>query len=253
VSRLTYANVTASLALFLALGGTSYALTVSGRQVQDGSLTTADVRNNSLTGADVRNGSLRATDFAAGQLRAGPDGPQGPAGPAGAPGATGPAGPAGPAGPRGAQGARGVDGADAALSGTVVVSSLDFEADDPAEQLNYSEGCVNAGDGHAALFGALDIPGGTRVTEIEATVLDAAGGLENVVLNAMQQTIATGGGQTRGNADSSGWSGLETVTITPTGTLEHSATGHPLLSVDFNATDPVAHRFCGAVVRWERP
>jgi hypothetical protein len=45
----------ALVALFVALGGTSYAaLVVTGRNVRNGSLTGADVRTNSLTGVDVR-------------------------------------------------------------------------------------------------------------------------------------------------------------------------------------------------------
>jgi hypothetical protein len=100
-----YANVTATLALFVALGGTSFAAaTISSSDVQNGSLTGADVRNESLksrdidngslTGSDLRNGSVKssdvddasllAADFKPGELPAGPQGPQGPQGPAGA-------------------------------------------------------------------------------------------------------------------------------------------------------------------------
>ena len=79
--RLSYANVVASLALFVALGGTGYAaIAITGKNVKDASLTGKDVRNSSLTTADVKNGSLLKQDFKAGQL---------PAGPAGAPGAPG--------------------------------------------------------------------------------------------------------------------------------------------------------------------
>jgi len=48
-SRLTFSNVLASLALFVALGGTSDAVNEISRR---------DVKNNSLTGSDVENGSL---------------------------------------------------------------------------------------------------------------------------------------------------------------------------------------------------
>jgi hypothetical protein len=98
-----YANVTATLALFVALGGTSYAAaTISGSDVQNGSLTGSDVRNESLkgrdvdngslTGSDLKNGSLRAADFKAGDLPAGPQGAPGPQGPQGIQGPQGPAG-----------------------------------------------------------------------------------------------------------------------------------------------------------------
>lgn len=85
---LTYSNVMATAAVFVALGGTSYAaVKIGGDDVRNGSLTGKDVKNGSLAGRDVkngslgtrdvRNGSLRATDFRAGQLPAGPQGAKG--------------------------------------------------------------------------------------------------------------------------------------------------------------------------------
>jgi hypothetical protein len=85
-SRLTYANVVATVAVFIALGGSSYAaLTVTGKNVKNSSLTGSDIKNNSVTGkdvksirsADVTDRSLLAKDFAAGQLPAGPKGETG--------------------------------------------------------------------------------------------------------------------------------------------------------------------------------
>ena len=62
-SRLTYANVVASLALFLVLsGGTAVALTGSNTvfsdDIVDGQVRSSDVHNDSLTGADVNEPSL---------------------------------------------------------------------------------------------------------------------------------------------------------------------------------------------------
>jgi hypothetical protein len=80
-----YANVTATLALIVALGGTSYAAivlpanSVGSRQLRRSAVTSSRLRANAVTSAKVKNGSLRAADFKAGQL---------PAGPAGAAGAT---------------------------------------------------------------------------------------------------------------------------------------------------------------------
>ena len=89
--------VAAYLALFVALGGSSYAaITVTGKNVRDGSLTGSDVKNSSLGTADVKNGSLLAGDFKGGQLPAGPRGPFGAAGPQGPRGGTGPQGATGP-------------------------------------------------------------------------------------------------------------------------------------------------------------
>ena len=60
--RLSFANVTAVLALFVALGGTSYAaLEITGRDVENGTLSGIDVRNQSLTGLEVRK--LTRKDF----------------------------------------------------------------------------------------------------------------------------------------------------------------------------------------------
>ena len=92
-------NAVAYLALFVALGGTSFAAAtvITGKNVKDSSLTGADVKNNSLTGGDVKNssltgadlraesvnsddvadGSLLGADFAPGQLPAGAQGPKG--------------------------------------------------------------------------------------------------------------------------------------------------------------------------------
>lgn len=72
--RITFANVTALLALFMALGGGSYAVAQSGLDsgdVRNNSLHGRDIRNSSLTSSDIRNGSLRARDFRRGQLRRG--------------------------------------------------------------------------------------------------------------------------------------------------------------------------------------
>ncbi len=88
--RLTFANVTSLLALFVALGGSSYAaIKVTGKNVKDSSLTGKDIKNSSLAGGDVKDSSLGLRDFKRSEL---PTGPQGPGG------LTGPQGPAGPAG-----------------------------------------------------------------------------------------------------------------------------------------------------------
>lgn len=104
-TRLTYANVMASAAVFIALGGTSYAAlsigsadvrnnslrsadirnnTLQSRDVRNNALTSSDIRNNTLRSSDIRNGSLLATDFKAGQLPAGAQGPKGDTGASGA-------------------------------------------------------------------------------------------------------------------------------------------------------------------------
>ena len=91
IRHLTFANVMSCVAVFIALGGTSYAaIKVSGKNVNNNSLTGTDIKNESVGSKDVKNRSLLAKDFKSGQL---PAGGRGPAGPAGATGAQGPPGP----------------------------------------------------------------------------------------------------------------------------------------------------------------
>ena len=62
--KLSYANVVATLALFLALGGVGYAATqlprnsVGRAQLKAGAVTSAKVKNKSLRGVDIKTGSL---------------------------------------------------------------------------------------------------------------------------------------------------------------------------------------------------
>jgi hypothetical protein len=91
-SRLTYANVMASIAVFVALGGTSYGLasgSIDSREIKNNTVRSKDIRNNDIRGKDVRNGSLLAGDFKPGQLPNGPTGAQGPRGLTGAQGEPG--------------------------------------------------------------------------------------------------------------------------------------------------------------------
>src|SRR3954464_3335497 len=94
--HLTYANVTATIALFVALGGASYAA--------------VKLPKNSVTSVQVKNRSLLAKDFKKGQLKRGVAGVKGDTGPRGLGGPAGPFGPIGPQGPKGDQGVPGADG-----------------------------------------------------------------------------------------------------------------------------------------------
>jgi len=84
-----YANVTATLALILAMGGTSYAAislprnSVGTAQIRPAAVKTADLGASSVTSTKVKNHSLQAHDFAFGQIPAGAQGPVGPQGEAG--------------------------------------------------------------------------------------------------------------------------------------------------------------------------
>ncbi len=57
--RLSYANVMATAAVFIALGGSSYAaLTITGADVRNGSLSYRDLKKNTLGGSRVKESRL---------------------------------------------------------------------------------------------------------------------------------------------------------------------------------------------------
>lgn len=127
-----YANVTATLALIVALGGTSYAAitlpanSVGSKQIKNRGVARSDIRSDSVTSGKIQDGSLRKQDFKAGQLPGGSTGQAGPAGPGGATGpsgATGPAGAPGPAGEAGAPGPKGDAGASDAYEAVRAASA----------------------------------------------------------------------------------------------------------------------------------
>jgi hypothetical protein len=87
--RLTYANVASTVALFLALGGTSYAVSalprnsVGAEQLRPNSVGPSEIRRGAVRSSEIRDRSIRlgdisksTTDSLHGQI-----GPQGPPGP----------------------------------------------------------------------------------------------------------------------------------------------------------------------------
>lgn len=96
---LSYANVVSSLALFVALGGTSYAVaslpknSVGDRQLKSGAVSGSKLKDDAVTTSKIKDGSVTAADLSLDAAVSGPRGPRGEAGPTGPAGATGPAGP----------------------------------------------------------------------------------------------------------------------------------------------------------------
>lgn len=90
-----YATVASTAALVVALGGTSYAAA--------GLITGQDIKNGTVTTADVKNHNLKLKDFSSGAR-------------SGLTGATGATGATGPAGPQGVQGVQGPIGPSNAYS-----------------------------------------------------------------------------------------------------------------------------------------
>jgi hypothetical protein len=79
-SRMTFANVVAVVALFIALGGTGYAAL----KLPKNSVGTKQLKNGAVTARKVKAHTLLARDFKRGQLPAGPQGPKGDKGDPGA-------------------------------------------------------------------------------------------------------------------------------------------------------------------------
>jgi hypothetical protein len=104
--HLTYANVAASLALFLALGGAAYAAT----QLPKNSVGTNQIRKEAVTAGKIAKKTRQ-------QLQ-GQRGPAGQAGPQGKTGKTGAKGATGARGAQGNTGAPGVDGTGPAFEAT---------------------------------------------------------------------------------------------------------------------------------------
>lgn len=101
------------LALFIALGGVSYAAVqlssgdVRSKHIKNGQVKKADIARNAVTSPKVMDRSLLPQDFAEGTLTAGPAGAQGVAGPQGVKGDPGANGATGATGLQGQQGAPG--------------------------------------------------------------------------------------------------------------------------------------------------
>lgn len=130
--HLTYANVMATAAVFLALGGVSYAAVV----IPKNSVGNRQLKANAVTTEKIKNGTLLAADFRRRQL---------PRGATGARGATGMTGPQGPQGQRGTPGISNykvvVNPEIAAPAGTQTSNS----ADCPAQTTVISGGVAIAG------------------------------------------------------------------------------------------------------------
>ena len=90
--KVTFSNVTSMLALFVALGGVSYAAVTLPKNSVGG----AQIKANAVTGSKIKNGSVGSGDLAKAVrtklTKVGAKGDQGPAGPQGAVGPQGPAG-----------------------------------------------------------------------------------------------------------------------------------------------------------------
>jgi hypothetical protein len=111
-SRFTYANVTASIALFVALGGVSYAATalpansVGSTQLKDSAVTSSKIANATITSQKLNADTIKALKGQTGDK--GVNGTNGTNGTNGVKGDTGSVGPQGVKGDKGDQGNPGI-------------------------------------------------------------------------------------------------------------------------------------------------
>jgi hypothetical protein len=133
-TRLTFANVTSVVALFVALGGSATAaVLINGKDIKAGTIAGKAIKVNTIGSEKIKNGSLLSTDFKAGQLPAGargPGGPQGAQGPQGAAGANGVNGQGGATGPSDiyAAGVAGGSASQVTTTAPVVIASTTVPA-----------------------------------------------------------------------------------------------------------------------------
>jgi hypothetical protein len=79
-SRLKFANVMSVIAVFIALGGSAWAISansVGSKQIKKGGVKNSDIANNAVTSPKVADHSLLSSDFATGQVPTGPKGDPG--------------------------------------------------------------------------------------------------------------------------------------------------------------------------------
>jgi hypothetical protein len=185
---LTYANVTSTAALFIALGGVSYAAAT----LPSNSVGSKQLQANVVTSSKVKDGSLLRADFKIGELPTGVSGNRGPQGETGAQGDRGPQGERGVQGERGSQGLAGATG-DVGATGLQGERGLSGVAGaDGAPGLVGPAGPVNTyiarlvppttvrvtGQNRGNLVTTLSLPAGSYTLQATATgLLSTVGGL----------------------------------------------------------------------------
>jgi hypothetical protein len=174
----------ASIAVFIALGGGAYALSlgkgsIRSKHLKAGAVTSAKVADNSLIGSDIDEETL--------QVPRGEAGPRGPKGDAGNPGVQGPAGP---------QGAPGLSGVQVVSSSTGNSSSNKTAAANcPAGKTVIGSGAGLGGSwtsssGSVVEVVITEIDLGTTRVEVDARELDSWGGSWSVTAEAVCANVA---------------------------------------------------------------
>jgi len=174
IKRLARRHTTAVayLALFAALGGSAYAaVTVTGKNIKNGTITGKDVKNRSL-------GTSKLTPTAVSSLI----GERGPTGPRGERGARGPAGPTGQTGPKGDTGPAGQQGSTGVSGYVVVVTPVSAATTIPKGQAGRVG--VVCPQGKSVLGGGVAYyPENQSARVVESTPADTGSGWTALVYN----------------------------------------------------------------------
>ena len=174
-------NVIGYLALFAALGGTSYAAvhlkpgSVTSAALASRSVTHAKLAKNSVSSLNVSPGSLKRSDFAPGIFSSAGKGANGAAGGGGA---TGAAGPSGPAGPQGLPGGASV-GTRARMSGGSVGAPKGGSTSVPLSANTWTQ-----------LTGELDLIAGSMTVQVPASCTGSFGNALVVNVDGKPVTFA---------------------------------------------------------------
>ncbi len=178
--RLTYPNVMATIALFIALGGSSYAAV----SLERNAVKSRHIAPNAVTSPKVKDGALLRKDFKAGQVPAGRPGDRGPQGAKGDPGAQG---------PPGAQGAQGLQGVPGSPSDERVTAYAEVNADGTVRSsgsLGIATANVRKPPATVGVYCFTGLPAGT--VNVAATVTSTVVAAEQDRL--AQALVATAGG-----------------------------------------------------------
>lgn len=155
-SRTAVAVIVAAVALMLAAGaGATASLLITGKQIKNNTVTTADIKNRTLKAKDL---SLAAKK----KLR-------GAAGATGAQGATGPAGPAGPAGLPGLPGLPGLSGFEVVTESMSIPVGLTMVTSPVTAACPAGKKALGATAGFASPVGGLV----SQVTRVSETTFQA--------------------------------------------------------------------------------
>jgi hypothetical protein len=185
-------NIIGYIALFAALGGTSYAAvrlkpgSVTSAALAKHAVTHAKLATNSVTSSNIAPHSLLSSDFQSSVLTSASGGEKG------AKGAKGDTGPAGAAGPTGPAGSIGVAGPQGLGGGATVGARARMSASSVSAPKGASTAVPLSGSSWTQLASELDLITGSMTVQIPASCTGSFGNALIVSVDGTPQTFALG-------------------------------------------------------------